>query len=293
MTSFEKISKFSVNDSLAMIVKECNVIFKKNDKEEEVNKVYVSVRHILELSLKIILQLNNPKGNPIRESLSNLIIHMRIIPEFNKEFNTFLYKAKDLGNKDAHGIIDNTQYEIIRLELYSYLTWFYNSCLKQNVPDILVKWKTNLSTDNEINESTESNNKDNLLSEDDSKNLKKFDKFIVQLKDVEGIIELFNLTEVQKVELWKKILLEFGVPVEITPVDRELSSEEFDKEIIKNLAATETYGLEPDKYDKLNIFIENYINEMYTSDQKIEQLEAASVARLGEMKEQIIREINE
>jgi hypothetical protein len=134
-------NKFSVNNALAIINKECNEIYKKQlPGEKEVNKFFLTGRLIVESSLRVILYRSNPRFDPSREMLGNLLTHMRAIPEFNTDFISFLHQAKKWGNIDAHSINYNRRFNSFRNDLYDYLEWFFKSLLKHDLPNVLTIW---------------------------------------------------------------------------------------------------------------------------------------------------------
>lgn len=137
MPSNQSQKQFSNEQAIRLVVKECNAIFLD---DKEINKLYVSIRKTVELTLKIILAVQVSPLNVNAFRFSTLIEVIKGQPSFDQSFIPFLYKSKRMGNIDAHEDIDYVFDTDFRQDLYSYLYYFFPKYTTTDLPAIASKW---------------------------------------------------------------------------------------------------------------------------------------------------------
>lgn len=131
---------FSDTKALSIINNECKSLYVNNG---QINLPYVSIRKIVENSLKIIVNIEHPTLNVEKAQPFFLLQCIRNSNKFNNDIYNFLSKYKDIGNLDAHDDVESRadlKFESAQNELYLYLEWLFKSFLKQKLPTVLISW---------------------------------------------------------------------------------------------------------------------------------------------------------
>lgn len=155
------INKFSIENSRKNIENEISIIFEKNDDR---NKIFVSIRNLVNHAEKIIVHQHFPKININNKRIDFLINCIKDIGIYDS-FIKFLYESKGDGDIDAHDILDiekEIKLQAFKIDLVSFLKVFYLNELNNEIPEILIRWKENLNLETSNTNAIKEENIENL-----------------------------------------------------------------------------------------------------------------------------------
>jgi hypothetical protein len=163
----------SIEDVISLLALECRMLYPFSpDANDEVSKFALSIRKILELTLKVIVKKTNPGMEVMTANLFSLKIIVKHIPQFKFEFNPLLDKYQKKGNDEAHGYpYFDLDRKHARLELYLYLKWFFEEFLGDALPQVMTMWHNQVLFPKPKDKSTSSQLEDNEKAVLDKKKL--------------------------------------------------------------------------------------------------------------------------